>query len=96
MIKAIRTNVILPVDLVREIDRVAGARRRSRFLAEAAQEKLARGRFDRAAARAFGAWTDENHPNLRTDADMRKYLKRARASTGARIRRRLSRGRGVA
>lgn len=90
--KAVRTNVMLPADLLSEIDRVAGARRRSGFLMVAAQEKLARLRFDRAAARAFGAWKDEAHPDLRTDADLARYLTRIRASTADRVRRRVGRG----
>ena len=71
--KAVRTNVMLPSDLLKEIDRVAGARRRSAFLVEAAHERLARLRFDRAATRAFGAprfqalyraWLERGEPVL--------------------------------
>jgi hypothetical protein len=90
--KTSRTNVILPVDLLKEIDVVAGARRRSYFLAQAAGEKLARLRFDRAAARAFGSWTIEDHQDLITDANVRGYLRRVRAVTTRRMRRRLPRG----
>lgn len=90
--KHVRTNVMLPADLLLKIDRVAGARRRSAFLAEAAQERLARLRFDRAASRAFGTWKEENHPDLMTDADMSRYLTRIRSSTIRRVRQRASRG----
>ena len=90
--KTVRTNVMLPADLLKEIDRVAGSRRRSAFLMEAAQERLARLRFDRAATRAFGAWKDEAHPGLETDADLARYLTRLRASTTDRVRRRVGRG----
>lgn len=88
----VRINIILPAELVDEIDRVAGAaggRRRSAFLTEAAREKLARLRFDEAAARAFGAWKDENHPDLITDADMERYLERAREATNRRLQQQL-------
>lgn len=81
-----RTNVMLPDDLLDQIDRVAGSRRRSAFLAEAAREKLARIRFERAAARAFGSWTDSGHPDLMTDADMDRYRRRLRATTNRRLR----------
>ena len=87
-----RTNVMLPDDLLDQIDRVAGARRRSAFLAEAAREKLARVRFERAAARAFGSWTDSEHPDLMTDADMDRYRQRLRATTNRRVRTRARRG----
>lgn len=90
--KAVRTNIMLPKTLVRTIDRVAGARGRSAFLAEAAQDRLARLRFARAAGRAFGAWTDAGHPDLMTDADLSRYLKRLRMPTMRRVRRRTGRG----
>ncbi|OLC67022.1 MAG: hypothetical protein AUH69_05555 [Actinobacteria bacterium 13_1_40CM_4_65_12] len=87
-----RTNVMLPDDLLDQIDRVAGARRRSAFLAEAAREKLARVRFERAAARAFGSWTDSEHPDLMTGADMDRHRQRLRATTNRRLRTRPRRG----
>ncbi len=90
--KTVRTNVTLPADLLREIDRVAGARQRSAFLAQAAREKLARSRFDRAAARAFGAWRNEEHPDLMTDANMTHYLRRVRQATNRRMQQRQGRG----
>ncbi len=55
---------MLPAGLLKEIDRVAGPRKRGSFLADAAREKLARMRFQEAATGAFGAWRDEDHPDL--------------------------------
>jgi metal-responsive CopG/Arc/MetJ family transcriptional regulator len=43
-----RTHVLLPVDLVDEIDAVVGQRKRSRFIAEAVAEKLRRSRLESA------------------------------------------------
>ena len=80
-----RTNVVLPADLLKEIDRVAGPRRRSAFLAEAAEEKLAKLRFAEAAAGAFGAWKDEDHPELKVAEDMEPYLIETRKATNHRI-----------
>jgi hypothetical protein len=90
--RVLRTNVMLPEGLLGEIDRVAGARRRSAFLAEAAREKLARLRFDRAAARAFGAWTEAAHPDLVTDVDLARYRERLRGTTNRRLRTRIRHG----
>ena len=81
----LKTNVVLPKDLIKQIDEVAGRRRRSEFLAKAAEEKLLRMRFERAAAEAFGSWKDKDHPDLVTDEDMRKYLYRIREETNSRI-----------
>ena len=87
--RVLRTNVMLPEGLLGEIDRVAGTRRRSAFLAEAAREKLARLRFDRAAARALGTWTDAAHSDLMTDADLARYRERLRGTTNRRLRTRI-------
>jgi len=83
---------MLPDELLAAIDRVAGARRRSAFLAEAAREKLGRIRFERAAARAFGSWTDAEHPELMTDVDLARYRQRLRATTNRRLRGHVRRG----
>ena len=81
-----RTNVTLPEELVREIDRVAGRRKRSQFIVEAVRERLAKLRFSEALAQAAGAWSDENHPDLVTQEDIKRYLRRARRATDKRIR----------
>ncbi len=82
----VRTNVTLPEELVREIDRVAGRRKRSQFIVEAVRERLAKLRFSEALAQAAGAWSDENHPDLVTQEDINRYLRRARRATDKRIR----------
>jgi len=82
----VRTNVTLPEELVREIDRVAGRRKRSQFIVEAVRERLAKLRFSEALAQAAGAWSDENHPDLVTQEDINSYLRRARRATDKRIR----------
>ena len=81
-----RTNVILPEELVEEVDRVAGKRKRSRFIAEAIEEKLARIKFEAVLAQAAGAWSDGNHPELKTQKDINRYLERLRRSTDERLR----------
>ena len=81
-----RTNIVLPEELVEEVDRVAGKRKRSWFIAQAIQGKLAEIKFEQALAQAAGAWSDENHPDLRTQADINRYLKRVRETTNERIR----------
>lgn len=81
-----RTNIILPEELVEEVDRVAGKRKRSWFIAQAIQGKLAKIKFEQALAQAAGAWSDENHPDLRTQADINRYLKGVRQTTNERIR----------
>jgi len=68
------------------IDQLVGKRKRSKFVVEAAKEKIARERFLKALNEAAGAWTDEDHPDLNTNEDIRIYLDRVRNSYQERIK----------
>ena len=63
-----RTHVIIPEQLVKDIDRLVGSRQRSSFLTEAAEEKLMRYRQIAAIKAAAGAWKDKDHPELKQGA----------------------------
>ena len=56
----VRTNLLLPKELVAEVDQVAGPRGRSRYVAEALAAHLRRDRLKAAVAATAGAWKD--HP----------------------------------
>jgi hypothetical protein len=56
----VRTNLLLPRDLVKEVDRFAGPRGRSRYVAEALAERLRRDRLREVVEATAGAWRD--HP----------------------------------
>ena len=68
-----RANVVLPDDLVREIDKYAGARKRSKFLEEAARERIKRAKLDKALKEAAGILKDD--PRFSTSAKVRKYIR---------------------
>ncbi|MBI3751744.1 MAG: CopG family transcriptional regulator [Chloroflexi bacterium] len=83
---AVRTNLLLPEALVAEVDRIAGPRGRSRFVAEALEERLERERRRVAAREAAGAWRD--HPLFPTSRDVAAWVRAgrvepARSSTDA-------------
>lgn len=82
----VRTNVILPLDLIKSIDKVAGKKRRSDFLTEAAREKLSRIRFSQALAKAFATWKDEEYPFLESEKDLEKFLSGIRKPLRRRLR----------
>jgi Arc/MetJ-type ribon-helix-helix transcriptional regulator len=63
-----RTHVVLSEELVKEIDALVGARRRSSFLTQAADRELMRLRQIKALEAAAGAWKDEDHPELQHGA----------------------------
>ncbi|MBI4685716.1 MAG: hypothetical protein HY755_11010 [Nitrospirae bacterium] len=83
----IKTHVMFPSDLLSAIDKIVGGRKRSRFIVEAAEKRLAEIRTQQALETAAGCWKDENHPDITTQKDIRAYLKRAREKTEQRIKR---------
>ena len=55
-------HVILPRGIVKAVDDLVGKRGRSKFFAEAAEEKLARMRLEKAASKAAGSLADVDTP----------------------------------
>jgi metal-responsive CopG/Arc/MetJ family transcriptional regulator len=59
-----RTHVILPQDLLAEIDALVGPRGRSAFLVETARSELKRRHLLAFLNQSEPAWRDEDHPEL--------------------------------
>ncbi|MBE0478741.1 hypothetical protein IBX65_06450 [Candidatus Aerophobetes bacterium] len=62
--KTIKTPLVLPEELVKEIDELMGKRKRSKFVTEAARKELRRIRLERVLEKAAGAWKDKDHLEL--------------------------------
>lgn len=60
-----RAHVILPVDVIAEIDKLVGKRGRSAFLTEVARDEIMRRQQRDALRKSAGAWKDEDHPELK-------------------------------
>jgi hypothetical protein len=63
-----RAHIVLPEDLVKEIDEIAGSRGRSAFLADLARREIKRRRLLRMFEREEPIWKDEDHPELQEGA----------------------------
>ncbi|HXE09741.1 MAG TPA: hypothetical protein VN612_17685 [Acidobacteriaceae bacterium] len=59
-----RAHIVLPDDLIADIDSLVGARGRSAFLAETARAEVRRRRLLEFLADPEPAWRDEDHPEL--------------------------------
>jgi hypothetical protein len=59
-----RAHVLLPEDLLREIDALVGPRGRSSFLVETAREEVRRQKLLRFLKSEESAWKGEHHPEL--------------------------------
>jgi hypothetical protein len=85
MEKLVRTHVLLPAELVAELDRVAGKRGRSRFLAEAAVERLKRIRRVEAAKAVAGSLATVNIPGWETPASTSEWVRGLRREADERL-----------
>lgn len=71
----VRAHVLMPRETVEAIDRVVGRRGRSRFLADAAEEKLRRVRLLEAADRVAGSISEDEAPWWRTPDDISAWVR---------------------
>ena len=75
----VRTNLLLPKELVEEVDHFAGERGRSRYVAEALRARLRHDRFREAAAKTAGVLRAEDYPEWSTSEKVVEWV-RARRS----------------
>jgi metal-responsive CopG/Arc/MetJ family transcriptional regulator len=76
-----RTHVVLGDEVLDEIDRVAGQRGRSRFLEEAAREKLARLDLEQALRDSAGIVDPANHPEWASTESAAAWVRAVRAAS---------------
>jgi hypothetical protein len=74
----VRAHVLMPRETVEAIDRVVGPRGRSRFLVDAAEEKLRRIRLLEAADRVAGSISEDDAPWWRTPDDISAWVRALR------------------
>jgi len=82
-----KAHLVIPRDILEEVDQIAGRRKRSLFIAEATREKLQRKRFLKTLDETQRVWTDKNHPELKTVRDMEKFVSDKRQSYRKRLKR---------
>jgi metal-responsive CopG/Arc/MetJ family transcriptional regulator len=81
-----KAHLVIPTEILEEVDKIAGKKKRSLFIAEATREKLEKERFLKALEETHGAWADQNHPELRTNKDMERYVMEKRQSYRKRMK----------
>ncbi len=86
MSKKVKAHITLPANILVTIDRLAGKRGRSKFMAKAAEEKIVKEKFLKALKDSAGAWKDENHPELSSIKDINRYVREMREETAQRPR----------
>ena len=79
-----RAHVVVPEELLDEVDRLVGPRRRSEFLADAAREKLARERLRKVAHELVGSLRDEATPGWETPDEASAWVRSLRTESDER------------
>jgi metal-responsive CopG/Arc/MetJ family transcriptional regulator len=75
----VRTNLLLPKELVEEVDRFAGERGRSRYVAEALRQRLKRDRLREMIDATAGAWSADQYPEFATSELVVDWVRARRA-----------------
>jgi len=83
-IRTRRAHIVLPEDLVREIDSMVGSRGRSSFLVETAREAIRRRKLLEFLDSEQPAWKDADHPELSRGSTA--WVQRVRRESERRIR----------
>ncbi len=78
--EVIRTHVVIPKELVDSVDELVGKRSRSRFFAEAVEEKLSRVRLAKAARKLVGSLTEAAIPGWESSASAAAWVHASRGS----------------
>lgn len=74
-----QANFLLPEDLLDELKKTVSKRQQSKVVAEALRRELKRLRLEKALETSFGAWKDEDHPELQRG--IASYVRDVRKST---------------
>lgn len=78
--QAQKITVTLPRELIERLDDRVPSRQRSRFIANAIESQLAIEEQMAAVEETAGIWTEENHPELKTEEDVDAWLQNLRQS----------------
>jgi hypothetical protein len=77
-----RTHVILSDEVIAAIDERVGERGRSRFLEDAAREKLERQDLEAAIRKGAGILKDKDYPHWRDTGSVQEWVRSARRGVG--------------
>lgn len=87
--EVMRTHIVVPEDLIQQVDRIAGKRKRSRFVEEAIREKLLRQSLSGALVQSAGILSPTDYPEWDSPEKISAWVKTGREEDDARLARKL-------
>ncbi len=88
-----RAHLVLPEELIEEVDRIAGKRKRSRFVEEAIREKLSREKMRVALDESVATIDLADYPEWQTPEGVSEWVRAGRRHDDERLDRKLRRSR---
>jgi hypothetical protein len=73
-----RMNLYITKSVMDDFRRVVPARERTRFVEEVLAREIRRRRLREAIEKSYGAWKDEDHPDMMTGADIDRWIEEQR------------------
>jgi hypothetical protein len=73
-----RAHVIIEEDILREIDRLVGRKKRSSFISEAARKELQRLNQLSLLKKLKGSWKDADHPEMKGEGGTEAWVRKLR------------------
>lgn len=81
-----RTHIIVPDELIKEVDKVVGPRRRSSFITEAIERELKHERLMKSARKVAGSLKDVDIPGWETRESAAKWVHDSRHADDEKLR----------
>ena len=76
--RSTRINVALPDELLKDLRELIPPRQRNQLIVDLLERELRHRRFLKAWDEAAGAWSDEDHPHLKTGEDIDRWVRNLR------------------
>lgn len=74
----VRAHVVMPRELIEEVDKLVGHRRRSDFMTEAVRERLLRARREQVLRETAGALAASDYPEWETPEKVSAWVQKSR------------------
>lgn len=91
--ETVRAHVVLPKELLESVDELVGYRKRSAYIAEAIEARIAHDRLGKALEKSAGILSAEDYPHWETPEKVSAWVRELRREADESTERKLSRHR---
>lgn len=81
----VKVNIIFPRNVLKELSKVAGPRKRGPFVVQVVKEELKRRKFLSAIKATHGAWDEQDYPEFKGEKETDLFVRNLREETEQRL-----------